>query len=1310
MKKRFLSILLTFAMLLALTPSVFADGTNIDYSVLEDGYFWEDIMYGKTPINTDVTWANLASQMTDANSGTQGTAYGGYAVYDLGEKTKIGGVELIYNYRDNAGVYKLEGSNTNNGTDWETIYTFDNDCHTNATKYTAEKFFEQKEYQYVKLSTATTNENSVFFVYEFKLYEAVYNEHYVLPVGYEWKGIMSGKEPMSTTDFQWSNPAAQMTDGNPNTQATAYGGYAVYDLGKKTKIGGTKLIYNYRDNAGVYKLEGSNTNNGTDWETIYAYDVDDCASSTINTDEEYFEEVEYQYIRLSTATTNKDSVFFVYEFELYTIGDDPAVLDEGYIWKNVAGTATEITTEGTVGNGDPANMVDGSESTAYVLATGYVVFDLGAKYKIGGTKIKYNYRNNTGKYTLYGSNTKNGDDWTPIYTYAVPNPIHEVDNADEVYFEEVEYQYIKLSTEGSGVFKVYEFGLYSPIKDPAVLEEGYIWKNVLNQNTTVEVTNNSPTNWVMGEPANMFDGIGKGTNSYFALNPGYVVFDLGEKKKIRGTELVYNYRNNTGKYTLYGSNTKNGDDWTPIYTYAVPNPNDNTDNEDTVYFEEVEYQYIKLSTEGIGVFKVYEFGLYSPIKDPDVLEEGCALIDLVSGKLPMETTDFNWNIPAAQMTDGNPDTQATAYGGYAVYDLGKKTKIDGVELVYNYRDTAGVYTLSGSDDAVEWTPIYTFDNDSHTNATKYTAEKFFEQKEYRYVKLSTAITSASSVFYVYEFKLYTKEQMTNLTENATVSTPFASLERFYDGWLAKVNSIIDGNYELDLDADGNLNTTSTKYTAWVSEFHLDKPYAQIDLGETKDIKNIRVLPFRGVLVAEDNSYYRKNIEVYVSNDENFTNGGVKVGEIGATALAQDEWLDINLNDETGTYYRYVRIRSSLADSVIGIAEVKVWGYDVAATDAVKNMSISEVTYGLTNVSNAITWQTNDDTKKITYINNGAPITVELADNVDMSTVSNDTIKLVLADKDTGEETKISYTPIINDNTVGIDLSQLEDFVGTGKAGGNVAVQNREYRLYVTDGVKSTDESIIIPRRISTFTTGMIAKVPYVAGKVIKNVAAGKTATIKDAAVSTESFTDNNVLGKEEVSSTNPMIIDLGNSYNIVGSEMTVAEDSWHLQGAAIYVSDNADFSLENDTINGTIPFVYPYNNGTTAITAETGRYVYIVPTRVHPTNGTIVSVYPGEVMLFAYIGEDEVDAYLTSDVTYTDETNTTTVKTIKANADNLGSNEVILAEYNNDKLIRVLTGSNAEMPYVAGNAYKAFVWNSLAGMKPVGESVEYEPQ
>ena len=490
-----------------------------------------------------------------------------------------------------------------------------------------------------------------------------------------------------------------------------------------------------------------------------------------------------------------------------------------------------------------------------------------------------------------------------------------------------------------------------------------------------------------------------------------------------------------------------------------------------------------------------------------------------------------------------------------------------------------------------------------------------------------------------------KYQYIRWTKTAGSGTEIATLH-VYGTWEEPQQ--IDGRTELQMGTDViasandnhtdavNLldNDTSTVWRVDKSD-NDSEPYVQIDLNKQCFIDEIALTP-----IEKLTSNFSTDFEILLSNDENFTNSTKVFSQIikGATPSTEAASSVTAYTNDIKNTYRYIRI-AKLPASKSGRTVSEVSGYT-------SSIGFSDVKiFGKVKCEVASTVPANGQTD-VTNIENRDPfVTINFAVDVEQKTLNKENIII----KKTADNSVVTeYTAETESKKYKIPLDALES--------------DTEYTVTVSNAVASNEYGAIEEKSF-TFTTGTVLDIPYAEGKIIKNVAKGKTLdvfsgtsdnaiTVKNADAlldgsyadgSNEAFQINGVSNNlnnnaTDINSNGYLFkIDLGNYYDIKGVRLVTREDDssskWDSANLAIggsvsdsklekgitYFKTDATTGIGHTT-TGTLPSDYgsaKYGNGKcTFIPSSDIRHRYIYGMK------TTQRVYLAELEVYAQVSED----------------------------------------------------------------------------------------
>lgn len=675
-------------------------------------------------------------------------------------------------------------------------------------------------------------------------------------------------------------------------------------------------------------------------------------------------------------------------------------------------------------------------------------------------------------------------------------------------------------------------------------------------------------------------------------------------------------------------------------------------------------------------------------------------------------------------TDEKGDWAAPAQNGYyMIIDLGEIRNINEIQFQCFNQDYFGANQLYMSTDE-------NFTNSKEITSGNYEFQRgvtvtydYDTAQAYRYIKIKPNNWHVVGLNYlsvkgneVYSDEdLLHKEDGTTLKDEVKITVshkPYGADDPEVEPKLKDVASITDGKYEIDRTNNGYLD--KDKATSYVWEFIKEDKWVVADLGERKAITSIRALIYPGSTLAE--KYFRTQAEIQVSNYSDFSSyKTLKVLDDSnsaaykeATEAADNLWFEYN--DATASEeYRYVRILSK--NDAFGLTELQVKGYSLCSNTC------------YTNFDDAIISDTNPDGSTLTRVSNFAN-----AGNVDYSGSGINDFKYAVLPLD---KLRISFDGQIDASTVTNSSVKIKyDYFGGGTTTTNSlngkmeVIDNTIYidmynfwpcsltQIELTSDIKVNGTNI--QAKTMKFRTGLIAPLPQVEGKVIKNVAAGKNVYYTDRtnkkfpkwhSNGSHELADNLVeygeQGDERNADTNDIIIDLGNEYEIEACLSANADPyaHWNMGYFKFYLSKSMDGVFAEKDI--TWDFYGAAVMGK-KIDKTTARYISI--------DRTATGAGLKEFAAFAYVpavSENSVaDAYYKK---------TSSNYTFNVEKDGKGESTILLARYKADgTFVDVNYTTDNKITFSGltdseGNPYtiKAFVWDNLGGLKPFTKAVVY---
>ena len=325
--------------------------------------------------------------------------------------------------------------------------------------------------------------------------------------------------------------------------------------------------------------------------------------------------------------------------------------------------------------------------------------------------------------------------------------------------------------------------------------------------------------------------------------------------------------------------------------------------------------------------------------------------------------------------------------------------------------------------------------------------------------------------------------------------------------------------------------------------------------------------------------------------------------------------------ESGAKYAVIINGVKCADSTTDVTPSDNYTFTVGAP-TVTAQNIADGASPVTNVANASSYRTKNTTTYWDYTNsvyNGDFLEITFSEDIAESTVTKDSLTVTYTD--TGDRAQqISYTPIVDGDTVKIDLSNL--------------YSNFTFNVAVTSDITDKNGAAVSETSFS-FTTGLIAKAAHMDGKNIELVSIGKkgTVTVADGTETTKAqLTDGLMEGtgidcsQWNDTSKEFYTVDLGRLYDIAAVGAFYPQAKWHLYVSNVYVSDikpTQDYlsTAEKDAelgLWGQGDVFYGNNNINKAL-SETKRGQYVA---LKKTSDGIARL--NEILVFAYKDKFEV--------------------------------------------------------------------------------------
>lgn len=579
------------------------------------------------------------------------------------------------------------------------------------------------------------------------------------------------------------------------------------------------------------------------------------------------------------------------------------------------------------------------------------------------------------------------------------------------------------------------------------------------------------------------------------------------------------------------------------------------------------YQYVRVITTSTGL----RFG----IAELDVLGYQTALPDtsadtLLTSRPDVYATSINaysstWT--AQRALDGNESTfffASSTANGYFQLDLRRSSEISKIGFVAryddNYAQTRKNYNILLSNDPTFGSGVLVYSlTDFSTAQGQWVYAYVSDETPYRYVRIQKNTASDTQIS-VAEIKVWGTEKYESLQveELAKTSTVSATSEG------TSATSTIDGSV--------------TSY--WLNWNDTGKASITYTFTEPKMVTSVAIYPMYDT-TREDRLM---NMNIYASVDGTFADQELFAVIDKPMTIGQFN----NFTADAIKNHKAIRIESTknpTEQTGMGFCEIMIVSDN---SDVLVDVETASPANGATGVTN------------IDSLDNVIEVTLNRSVNADTITPEN----IIITNKANSTVFSDWQAYSVKGKTFNIDIAGLSS--------------STEYEVKLTTGVKAGNLPLAKEYTFS-FTTGTIFNVPYVEGKVIKNVALGKTAVTKSGNYYSpyviSNMTDGNysTFGHTNPGETPNILIDLGNIYDVIAIEVQaqgVAKDMQVLGSIG---------NIYGDEMTRLFTTVVMGDNGNTDRTmlAASQRARYI---GVYRNNTTFTSLR--EVKIYAYVSED----------------------------------------------------------------------------------------
>lgn len=756
-------------------------------------------------------------------------------------------------------------------------------------------------------------------------------------------------------------PAANAVDGDAETYYSTEGSgkYAIYDLGRNYPISQIKFsLYATSANAirlTVSKEKPASTNLSSStvfepWRTNAENNVKTVNDDNSNFNGSSYIDKEYAYGdgeeptgRYITVYKYYSNTMYLSELEVYVKRSAIPVLTD-----IIDNTKVSKYSGMTTGN-PPENAIDGNEETYYENAaggSGYVIYDLGATYKISGIDMLHSREKNSISIALTkglpDSTEVNGHDVIKTYcetngdvllesgTTSISTTAKEYKYAFDA-GEEIEARYIVICKPNSGSYKLYDLNVYVTPENSLPNDRPY---------------NIADKSGVSASFSTDLKNLTDGDRETYARMPGndeYITLDLGAVYPINKVAFkLSNSNRNSSTSVVLSANPPSSADlsdsalfetWYASNTLVARSTFSTTSTEYSYAIDDttVSARYLTFFQYYSGNVDVYEIDIYVPY---NVYMSASSSVNIAKDKAcfamynPQEAQTYPnvyWRaVDGDNSTHAAGRTYSTNTVGKTprfIVDLGAEYTIDKIDLLPFGAGTTGIYvTNSNNFKDANLTAVAT--DLATTSNTKITVDTSIldgvKDSKWRYVVIDRFYDGGGHVLGLYELEVYST--VTNLQADfAKASTKAYRITRGRNAYATgsvggDLKEICDGQYHYS-------NSSEARVAAETGKRH----YMYYDLGDSYVVPYVVVIPHNGY------SGLNYGFDIVGANSvDDFTNNTCDIlatvdeyNKAGDTVDIADIWkIDIS-----GVYaenkYRYIGIRGS-SGCQINVAEFEVF--------------------------------------------------------------------------------------------------------------------------------------------------------------------------------------------------------------------------------------------------------------------------------------------------------------------------------------------------------------------------------------------------
>ena len=779
-------------------------------------------------------------------------------------------------------------------------------------------------------------------------------------------------------------PAVNSIDGDADTYFSTEGSgkYVIYDLGRNYPISQVKFsLYATSANAIRFAISkekpgSSNLTTSTTFDT-WRSNADNNVT-TVNEESNFngtsYKDKDFTYLdgeepvgRYITLYKYYSGTLYLSELEVYVKQEN--ILEFMDIRSDIAVSKYSGM---TTGNG-PERAIDDDESTYYentAGGSGYVVYDLGATYKISGIDFLQSREKNaisialtknlpastdlTGHSNIATYCDANGDTILERGTTTISTTVKEHKYAFDA-GNEVSARYVIICKPNSGSYKLYDLNVYVTPENSTPSDRAF---NIADKAKVSSSFGTGATNAI------------DGNSETYARMPGndeYLTIDLGAVYPIKKVEVkLSNSNGNSSTAVVLSQTPPSGDTLTDSSEFdawyasqtLVARSTFSTDVNEYGYAIDdttVNARYLTIFQYYSGNVDVYEIGVYVPYnsymnavssvnvaKDKEcfsLYEPNSSESIYVRPNVYWRAVDGDESTFAVSRTWGN---NTASKAPRFVVDLGAEYKLGDIVLKPYNGGTTNIYVTNSNNFATAnlftvATGVVTSSNVKQTYTTYIDknaddAVKNLSETGWRYIVIDRVATGGGQMYGISEIEAnasISNADVDKATEYVRAYRISGKRDAYATGNVSgDLNEICDGIYLYSNSSEARVGATSGK-----------RNYLYYDLGDSYNISYAVVIPHNGY------SGLNYGFDIVGANSiDDFTNDTCdtlatvsEYNQAGTTIQDADIWKVDTLPAYANKKYRYVGVRGQ-SGCQINLAELEIFAKGINFEQALGNVN------------------------------------------------------------------------------------------------------------------------------------------------------------------------------------------------------------------------------------------------------------------------------------------------------------------------------------------------------------------------------------